>query len=245
MRSGSTKPAAVGAQFVVGIVGVETIYGQQMGNFRVIDALATLAFDFPPAAKDRSAFFRDELESLFVLCHSEGLDPLEPKGSFAGAMGMPQFMPSSFNKYAVDMDGDGHDRSAWQRRDVIGSVAHYLAESAGGAPADALRPGRPVDTSDRAALPRRHPAQLHAREFAERGANIDPAALAADVRSMATGGVGKLALVELQNGDAAPSYVAARATSTRSRATTGRATTRWHVIELGEAVARELGRSTR
>ena len=112
-------------EIVVGIVGVETIYGQQMGNFRVIDALATLAFDFPAGRKDRSAFFRDELENFFVLCQSEGADPLQLKGSFAGAMGMPQFMPSSFNKYAVDMDGDGHVDLRNSTADVIGSVAHY------------------------------------------------------------------------------------------------------------------------
>ena len=95
-------------EIVVAIVGVESIYGQQMGNFRVIDALATLAFDFPKGRKDRSDFFRDELEQWFVLCKSEGVDPLAWRGSYAGAIGMAQFMPSSFNKYAVDLDGDGH-----------------------------------------------------------------------------------------------------------------------------------------
>jgi len=234
-------------EIIVGIVGVETIYGQQMGNFRVIDALATLAFDFPAGRKNRSAFFRDELEQLFVLCHSEGLDPLQPKGSFAGAMGMPQFMPSSFNKYAVDMDGDGHVDLARSAADVIGSVAHYLAEF--GWRRDL--PTRfgvavPVDSSDRAALlaPDIVPSFTLA-EFAERGASIDPAALAAGVRLDATGGIGKLALVELQNGDAAPSYVAGTSNFY--------AITRYNwssyyalaVIELGEAVAREVGRSTR
>ena len=115
-------------EIVVGIVGVETIYGRQMGNFRVIDALATLAFDFPAGRKDRSAFFRDELESWFVLCKSEGIDPLAWKGSYAGAIGMAQFMPSSFNRYAVDFDGDGHVDLHDSAADVIGSVAHYLAE---------------------------------------------------------------------------------------------------------------------
>ena len=98
----------VAPEIVVGIVGVESIFGRQMGEFRVIDALATLAFDFPSGRKDRSAFFRDELEAWFVLCKSEGIDPLAWRGSYAGALGMPQFMPSSFNKYAVDFDGDGH-----------------------------------------------------------------------------------------------------------------------------------------
>ena len=234
-------------EIIVGIVGVETIYGQQMGNFRVIDALATLAFDFPTGRKDRSAFFRDELESLFVLCNSEGLDPLQPKGSFAGAMGMPQFMPSSFNKYAVDLDGDGHVDLARSAADVIGSVAHYLAEF-GWRRELPTRFGVavPVDASDRAVLlgPDILPTFTPA-EFTERGAQLDAAAFAADARLDATGGIGKLALVELQNGDAAPSYVAGTSNFY--------AITRYNwssyyalaVIELGEAVARELTRNAR
>ena len=227
-------------EIVVGIVGVETLYGQQMGNYRVIDALATLAFDFPTGRKDRSAFFRDELEALFVMCHSEGLDPLQPRGSFAGAMGMPQFMPSSFNKYAVDLDGDGHADLRNSAADVIGSVAHYLAEF--GWRRDL--PTRfdvavPVATADRALLlaPDILPT-LTLADFNERGAQVDLAALAADARLAASGGIGKLALVELQNGDAAPGYVVG----------TGNfyAVTRYNwssyyalaVIELGEAVKR-------
>lgn len=234
-------------EIVVGIVGVETIYGQQMGNFRVVDALATLAFDFPAGRKDRSTFFRDELESFFVMCRSEGLDPLTPKGSFAGAMGMPQFMPSSFNKYAVDLDGDGHVDLRDDPADVIGSVAHYLAEAGWrrGLPTR-FAVEVPVSTSDRALLlaPDILPSFTLA-EFAERGAQLDAAAFAADVRLADAGGVGKLALVELQNGDAAPSYVAGT--------TNFYAVTRYNwssyyalaVIELGEAVAAELERSAR
>ena len=234
-------------EIVVGIVGVETIYGQQMGNFRVIDALATLAFDFPAGRKDRSSFFRDELESFFVMCRSEGLDPLQPKGSFAGAMGMPQFMPSSFNKYAVDLDGDGHVDLARNPADVIGSVAHYLAEFGWrrGLPTR-FEVAVPVSSADRALLlgPDILPSFTIA-EFGERGAQLNEAALAADARLAESGGVGKLALVELQNGDAAPSYVAGSANFY--------AVTRYNwssyyalaVIELGEAVARELGRSSR
>ena len=103
-------------EIIVGIVGVETLYGQHMGTFRVIDALATLAFDFPASRRDRSAFFRDELEEFFVLCHQQGLDPLTVKGSYAGAIGLPQFMPSSINRHAVDYDGDGHREQARTRR---------------------------------------------------------------------------------------------------------------------------------
>ena len=231
-------------EIVVGIVGVETIYGQQMGSFRVVDALATLAFDFPAGRKDRSAFFRDELESFFVMCQSEALDPLQPKGSFAGAMGMPQFMPSSFNKYAVDLDGDGHVDLRDNPADVIGSVAHYLAEFGWrrGLPTR-FEVAVPVASSDRALLlgPDILPSFTLA-EFGERGAQLNEAAFAADVRLAGSGGVGKLALVELQNGDAAPSYVVAT--------TNFYALTRYNwssyyalaVIELGEAVARELAR---
>ncbi|HWI11307.1 MAG TPA: lytic murein transglycosylase B [Burkholderiaceae bacterium] len=234
-------------EIVVGIVGVETIYGQQMGNFRVVDALATLAFDFPTGRKDRSAFFRDELESFFVMCQSEGIDPLQQKGSFAGAMGMPQFMPSSFNKYAVDLDGDGHVDLRGNPADVIGSVAHYLAESGWrrGLPTR-FEVAVPVATTDRAILlaPDILPSFTLA-EFAERGAQLNAAAFAADVRLADAGGVGKLALVELQNGDAAPSYVAGTANFY--------AVTRYNwssyyalaVIELGEAVAAELERGAR
>jgi membrane-bound lytic murein transglycosylase B len=234
-------------EIVVGIVGVETIYGQQMGNFRVIDSLSTLAFDFPVGRKDRSAFFRDELESFFVMCRSEGLDPMDPKGSFAGAMGMSQFMPSSFNKYAVDLDGDGHVDLRGNPADVIGSVAHYLAEFGW----QRNLPTRfdvavPVETADRAMLlePDILPTFTLA-DFSAHGAQLNEAAYAADVRLAASGGVGKLALVELQNGDAAPSYVAGTANFY--------AVTRYNwssyyamaVIDLGEAVAREVARTSR
>ncbi len=161
-------------EIVVGIIGVETIYGQQMGNFRVIDALATLSFDFPQGRSDRSSFFRDELEQLFVLSRSEGIDPLELRGSYAGAMGMPQFMPSSWNKYAVDFDGDGRVNLNDSPADVIGSVAHYLAEFGWqrgrpthfevAAPVAVRRPRRPARAG--------HPSQLHRGRVcrAQRGA---------------------------------------------------------------------------
>jgi membrane-bound lytic murein transglycosylase B len=235
----------VPAQIVVGIIGVETIYGQQMGNFRVIDALATLAFDFPAGRKDRSDFFRDELESFFVMCHNEGVDPLQVRGSFAGAMGMPQFMPSSFNKYAVDLDGDGHIDLRDSAADVIGSVAHYLAEFGWRRDLPArFDVAVPVETSQRALLlePDILPSFTIA-QFEEHGARVDAAAFASDVRLQEQGGMGlgKVALVELQNGDAAPSYVAGT--------TNFYAITRYNwssyyamaVIELGEAVAREVG----
>lgn len=171
-------------EIVVGIIGVETIYSRQMGGFRVLDALATLSFDFPTGRRDRSAFFRSELEEFLVMCHSEGLDPAVPKGSYAGAMGMPQFMPSSFNKYAVDLDGDGHVDLAGSSADAIGSVAHYLAEFGWqrGMPTR-FEVAAPVNTTDRALLlaPDIVPS-FTVQEFEQRGAQLDAAALAYSVR---------------------------------------------------------------
>jgi membrane-bound lytic murein transglycosylase B len=109
---------------LLSIVGIETFYGENTGKHRVIDALATLAFDYPP----RSPFFRSELENFLVMSREESLDPLAPLGSYAGAMGIPQFMPSSFRNYAVDGDGDGR-RNLWTSwADVFASVANYLRE---------------------------------------------------------------------------------------------------------------------
>ena len=225
----------VPASIIVGIIGVETIYGQQMGNFRVVDALATLAFDFPVGRKDRSEFFRSELEQLFVLCRSEGRDPLELKGSYAGAMGMPQFMPSSWNRYAVDFDGDNRVDLHSSAADVIGSVAHYLAEF--GWVRDQptyFRVSVPVDTSDRATLlaPDILPT-FSVAEFAQRGAQLTPDALSHE---------GKLALVELQNGDAAPSYVAGTQNFYAITRYNWSSYYAMAVIDLGAVIARERGR---
>ena len=110
------------ASAVVGILGVETSFGRITGRYRVIDALATLAFDFPP----RAPFFRDELKQFLILSREEAVDPKAALGSYAGAMGAPQFISSSYRKYAMDADGDGH-RNLWTSwDDVIGSVANYL-----------------------------------------------------------------------------------------------------------------------
>jgi membrane-bound lytic murein transglycosylase B len=109
-------------QIVVAIVGVETFYGRYTGSHRVIDALATLAFDYPR----RATFFRGELKEFVALARDQGFSPLEPKGSFAGAMGVPQFMPGSYRRYAVDFDGDGRADLWRSNADVIGSIANYL-----------------------------------------------------------------------------------------------------------------------
>jgi membrane-bound lytic murein transglycosylase B len=113
----------VPGEIIAAIIGVETRYGKVTGSHRVISALSTLAFDYPP----RSRFFRKELESFLLLTREEGKSPLELKGSYAGAMGYGQFMPSSYRAYAVDSDKDGK-RDIWNSRaDAIGSVANYLS----------------------------------------------------------------------------------------------------------------------
>ena len=119
----------VPASLIVGVIGVETLYGRHTGDFRVLDALTTLAFDFPPEhprAAARSAFFRDELEQLLSLAQRTGQDAASLRGSYAGAMGLPQFMPSSWVKYAVDFDGDGRVDLQGSPADAIGSVANYF-----------------------------------------------------------------------------------------------------------------------
>jgi len=226
-------------EIIVGIVGVETFYGRTMGRFRTLDALATLSLDFPAGRADRSAFFREQLEELLLWCRREERDPTTVMGSYAGAIGLPQFMPGSINRLGVDFDGDGridligNDSAA----DVIGSVAYYLA--AAGWQRDLpthYSVAAPVAVIDRAIMlvpdivPTFGPAQ-----FAEHGAELPARAQAHD---------GLLALVELQNGDAAPSYVAGTSNFY--------AITRYNwssyyalaVIELGAAVAQAFDAET-
>ncbi|WAC45360.1 lytic murein transglycosylase B [Pseudomonas sp. SL4(2022)] len=109
-------------QVIVAIIGVETFYGGNTGSWRVMDALSTLAFDYPP----RAPFFRKELREFLLLTREEQVEPLSMTGSYAGAMGLPQFMPSSFRAYAVDFDGDGHINIWNNPVDAIGSVASYF-----------------------------------------------------------------------------------------------------------------------
>jgi membrane-bound lytic murein transglycosylase B len=125
--------AGVPAEYLLAITGVETFYGEITGKYRVIDALATLAFDYPP----RSRFFREQLEQYLLMAREESLDALAPLGSYAGAMGIPQFMPGSFRTFAVDGDGDGR-RDLWgDWSDVFASVSNYLLRNG-------WRPGEPV-----------------------------------------------------------------------------------------------------
>jgi membrane-bound lytic murein transglycosylase B len=108
-------------ELIVATIGVETLYGRQAGRYGVLEALTTLAFDYPK----RAEFFRSELEHFLLLARETGMNPLAPKGSYAGAMGIAQFMPSSYRRYAVDFDGDGKI-DLWNNPvDAIGSVANY------------------------------------------------------------------------------------------------------------------------
>lgn len=116
------KKYGVPAEIIIAIIGVETRYGRNKGGFRIIDALKTLSFDY----LRRADFFRQELEHFFLLAREEGSNPLTLKGSYAGAFGIGQFMPSSYRRYAVDFNGDGK-RDIWNNHaDAIGSVANYF-----------------------------------------------------------------------------------------------------------------------
>jgi membrane-bound lytic murein transglycosylase B len=192
----------VPAEMIVGIIGVETFYGQNMGNYRVLDALTTLTLNFPsthPRAAERQAFFKSELGHFLVQAHKQG--DANITGSFAGAMGWPQFMPSSVAKFAVDFDGDGRIDLRNSPVDAIGSVANYFK-------AFGWQTGMPTHYPvgfDEARLDK--PTLLapdilpsfSVSNFTAKGAVLDEQALKHN---------GQLALVELFNGDDAPSYVA-------------------------------------
>ena len=232
------KTYGVPPDIIVGIVGVETIYGQQVGTFRVMDALSTLAFDFPashPRASERAAFFKAELEQLLSLAHRNGIDPMALRGSYAGAMGWPQFMPSSWARFAVDFDGDGKVDLFNSPIDVIGSVANYFK-------AYNWQTGMPTHFAvgfdeaklDKEALlapdilPTFSPAS-----FSAKGAVLDDKAMAHN---------GPLALVELQNGDEAPSYVAGTDNFYAITRYNWSSYYAMAVIELGQEVARAVAR---
>ena len=220
-------------ELVAGIVGVESYYGRMTGNFRVLDSLATLAFDFPKGRSDRSAFYRSELRAYLVWCALEGREADSVRGSFAGAIGWPQFMPSSLLKYAVDYDHDGHVDLAAGGDDVIGSIASYMATF--GWQRDLpiyfdVQP--PADLEARARLvavdivPR-----LSVAELLDAGAQLPP-----EARDFP----GKLGFVELQNGDAPPSYVAGTSNFYVVTRYNWSSYYAMAVIELGAAIKREM-----
>ncbi|MEO7954967.1 MAG: lytic murein transglycosylase B [Polaromonas sp.] len=231
----------VPAEIIVGIIGVETIYGRDTGNFRVMDALTTLAFDFPAShrrAQERSDYFKGEIEQFLTLESRKGADPLEAldiRGSYAGAMGMPQFMPSSWVKYAVDFDGDGTVDLWNSPADVIGSVANYF-KSYG------WQPGMPThypvsfDPSrldmDALMAPDILPT-FSVASFTVKGAVLEGAALQHS---------GPLALVELLNGPDAPQYVAGTENFYVITRYNWSSYYAMAVIQLGDEVKREITR---
>ena len=120
----------VPAEIIVGIIGVETVYGRNTGNFRVLDVLTTLGFDYPdtPNRDARMAFFRGELENTLLYARESGIDPFSLMGSYAGAIGLPQFMPGSIRKFAIDFDDNGVIDLRNSPDDAIGSVANFLVQ---------------------------------------------------------------------------------------------------------------------
>jgi len=225
-------------EIIVGIIGVETIYGQQLGNFRVIDALATLSLDFPaahPRAAERTKFFREELGHFLAWHAARGTNPLRARGSYAGAMGMPQFMPSSIARWAVDFDQDGSIDLTGSPVDVIGSVANYFKGYG-------WIPGMPTHypvAFDAARLdlegllaPDILPT-FSVPSFTARGAVLEGEALQHG---------GPLALVELQNGADAPQYVAGTENFYVITRYNWSSYYAMAVIELGREVREALGR---
>ncbi len=194
----------VPAEIIMGILGVETFYGRITGGFKALDALATLAFDFPdahPRAADRQAFFRSELAEFLKLTREQGLNPTDVRGSYAGALGWPQFMPGSWRKYAVDFDSDGHINLIASPVDAIGSIAHYLAEFG-------WKPGQPTHYGD-FTLPAdaTERARLLAPDIKPTFSAADLTAAGAGLPEAARSHAGPLAVIELHNGGATPTVV--------------------------------------
>ena len=231
----------VPAWLIVGIIGVETLYGRHTGNYRVLDALATLSLDFPdhhPRAAERQAYFRGELETLLQLSREQGVAPDAWRGSYAGAMGLPQFMPSSWTRYAVDFDGDGRIDLRSSAADAIGSVAHYMQQHG-------WRSGMPTHYPVRLEASGADLATLLAPDIKPSFDAVRFQALGAKLEPAASEHAGPLALVELRNGDplqggSAPSHVAGTENFyvvTRYNWSSYYALA---VIELGQAVQAEL-----
>jgi membrane-bound lytic murein transglycosylase B len=197
------KKYGVPAELIVGVLGVETIYGGNTGSFRVIDALTTLAFDFPashPRAEERGNYFKGELEQFLRSQSQRNVDPFKQLGSYAGAMGMPQFMPTSIRKYAVDFDGDGQI-DLLNPADAIGSVANYFS-------AFGWKTGMPAYYSIRFDASILDMETLMAPDILPTFSVASFTAKGAVLEGQALQHQGPLALVELLNGAEPAEYVA-------------------------------------
>lgn len=191
----------VPASVIVGVIGVETIYGRNTGNYRVLDALTTLSVDFPKGRSDRSAFFQKELGEFLKMTQEQKLEPTTVLGSYAGAVGWPQFMPSSVRRYAVDFDGDGQIDLQRSPVDAIGSVANYLGEHGWKRGLPAIVDVTPP--SDEQALQTLLGPDI--KPTFSREAMMGLGAVLTDSSDALSG---PLALVKLENGGGAPTYVA-------------------------------------
>jgi membrane-bound lytic murein transglycosylase B len=177
----------VDPEFIVAIIGVETLYGRITGSYRVIDALATLSFYYPDTGNDRSDFFSDEFMQFMLLSEEEGVPLTDAEGSYAGAMGLGQFIPSSYRAYAVDMDSDGR-RDLWSSLpDIFGSVANYLHSHGWEYGQPVVVDAMATDAADRALADKRnYKPEMTVTELAGSGyvtnADLDPETPASVIR---------------------------------------------------------------
>ncbi len=230
----------VPAHVIIGVLGVETLYGRHMGRFVTLDVLATLAFDFPrehPRWQARQAYFREQLGHFLLLAQETRLSARRWRGSYAGALGMPQFMPGSWRQYAVDHSGDGRIGLRSNPADAIGSVAHFLREHGWlpGVPATfaVQLPNNDDPAWQRLLAPDIVPS-FTAAQLQAAGLKLGP---------QASRYPGLLALVKVNNGaGAAPSYVLGTQNFyalTRYNASSYYARA---VLDLGRAVQRAVAR---
>ena len=231
----------VPASLIVGVIGVETLYGRHLGQHRVLDALATLAFDFPtahPREPVRSAFFQQELMEFLLLAREQGQDPQSFRGSYAGAMGWPQFLASSWRRYAIDFDRDGRIDLVNNPVDVIGSVANYFV-------AFGWKPGMPTHYPVQVMASPKDLGELLAPDIVPTFDVGTFVAKGAVVSGDALKHPGPLALVMLENGLGPPTHIAGTQNFyvvTRYNWSSYYALA---VIELGEHIQTQRNRSSK
>jgi membrane-bound lytic murein transglycosylase B len=191
----------VPAEIIVAILGVETVYGRNTGNFRVMDAITTLAFAYPdtPNRQARMAYFRGELANTLLFARESGIDPFSLRGSYAGAIGWPQFMPGSIRSFAVDFDGDGRIDLRNSPVDAVGSIANFLV-------AHGWKPGEPTVFPAALDVSAGHGWEMFLNQGLEAKFRLDEIR-AAGVQTPAEPPAGLLfGLVDLQNGNEPTEY---------------------------------------